>query len=432
MARRLPTTIPILAVAGNLPRARRRDRMAPGRVAAVQSRLLRQLVRHAHAHVPYYRDTLDPAAVARLATAADLAALPVLDRRVVNEVGPAGLLADGFTAANTRAAHTSGSSGVPVTLHYSERDLSYLRASYLWDLLACGLRPSDRVGFFRVGAFRRHRLERYGIVRNVHINTGLELDGQVAAFLAGRPTFLWGFPSAIAALVAELKRRRISYRGVAAVVFGGESLAAAARDEVLDYFGARGHEVYAAVETYTVARSCPRGALHLRSGDVVVEIEHEDGSVSVADEVAGTEREGEILVTRLHAEAMPLLRYRLGDRVRIAANDCPCGVRRTPVVREVVGRVEDQLRTRDGRLRNGDHLASLLRHVPGIRQYQIVQSRAGTVEVVIVPAGEAPADLVDRAERALAPAAASYTASVRTAETIAPEPNGKIRLVKRY
>jgi phenylacetate-CoA ligase len=425
MTRRLPATIPTLAVLGNLPVARARDRLRPERVATVQSRLLGRLVRYAYAKVPYYRDTWDGAAVAQLAGPADLAGLPVLDRRVLNEIGSQLLLADGFSAANTRQAHTSGSTGVPVTLHYSERDLSYLRATYLWDMLACGLRPFDRIGFVRVGAFRPHRLERFGIARNIHINTGLDQGQQAAAFLAGRPTFLWGFPNAIAALVAELKRRRIAYRGVNVVMFGGESLADAARAEVLRYFGARGHEAYSSVEAYTIARSCPRGALHLRSGDVVVEVEHDDGSVSVAD------GEGEILVTRLRAEAMPLVRYRLGDRVRITPNDCPCGVMHTPIVRRILGRVEDQLATRDGRSRNGDHLASLLAHVQGIRQYQIVQRRPGEVEVVIVPVEGATARLVADARRALAPATNSYTVAVSTTDRIVPEPNGKIRLVKR-
>jgi phenylacetate-CoA ligase len=292
----------VLPVATNLVRARRRDGLPPERTDRVQARLLRELVAHAYARVPYYREHLRAEAVRAVSTAADLHRLPVLERTDLTTLDPAALLADGFTPANTRVASTSGSSGRPVITYFSERDLSYLRATYLWDLLACGMRPFDRIGYFRVGGFRRHRLERIGLARNVHVNTSLSIDGQVDAFLAGRPTFLCGFPSAIAAVVAELRRRGIRPTWTHAVVFAGESMAAAARAEVLDYFNAKGHEVYASVEAYTIARSCPAGALHLRSADVVVEVEHDDGTVSVAD------GEGEILVTRLHAEAMPLLR----------------------------------------------------------------------------------------------------------------------------
>jgi phenylacetate-coenzyme A ligase PaaK-like adenylate-forming protein len=42
-----------------------------------------------------------------------------------------------------------------------------------------------------------------------------------------------------------------------------------------------------------------------------------------------------------------LLRYRLGDRVRIAPNDCPRDVRSTPILREIIGRCRSA-RTRDG------------------------------------------------------------------------------------
>jgi phenylacetate-CoA ligase len=420
----LPQAIPVLPVATNLVRARRRDGLPPDRTDRVQARLLRELVAHAYARVPYYREQLRAEAVRAVSTAADLHRLPVLERADLTTLDPAVLLADGFTPANTRVASTSGSSGRPVITYFSERDLSYLRATYLWDLLACGMRPFDRIGYFRVGGFRRHRLERIGLARNVHVNTSLSVDGQVDAFLAGRPTFLCGFPSAIAAVVAELRRRGIRPTWTHAVVFAGESMATPARAEVLDYFNAKGHEVYASVEAYTIARSCPAGALHLRSADVVVEVEHDDGTISVAD------GEGEILVTRLHAEAMPLLRYRVGDRVRIVPNDCPCGVRSTPIVRQIVGRVQDRLHTRDGQIRNGDFLFNLIRTVPQVRQAQVVQRHPGALEVIIVPTADAPRCLAEQVAAALLPASPEFDVKVRLADAITPEPNGKVRMVK--
>jgi phenylacetate-CoA ligase len=419
---RLPRTIPVLPVATNLVRAGRRDGLDPRETERVQARLLRRLVRHAYAHVPYYRERLDRDAVRSLATAADLANFPVLARA---DVQADRLLADGFTAANTRAASTSGSSGHTVTAYYSERDLSYLRATYLWDLVACGLRPFDRIGFFRVGAFRRHVLERVGLARNVHINTSLPVAEQVDVFLARRPTFLCGFPSAIAAVVTELRRRGVRPTWTHAVVFAGETMAEAARSDVLEYLGARGHEVYASVEAYTIARSCPRGSLHLRSADVVVEVEHDDGTVSVAD------GEGEILVTRLHAEAMPLLRYRLGDRVRIVPNDCACGVRSTPIVRQVLGRVEDRVLTRDGQPRNGDHIMKVVAPVPHIRQMQLTQDRPGAVTLMVVPTGQAPPDLAAQLRTVVDPVVApEFDLEVLIVDAIAPERNGKIKAIK--
>ncbi|MFG1685892.1 phenylacetate--CoA ligase family protein [Nonomuraea sp. NPDC049269] len=334
------------------------------------------------------------------------------------------LLATGFTAENTRAATTSGSSGIPITIRNSERDLGYLRATYLQDMLSNRLRPTDRIAYFRVNPFLRHPLERFGVLRNFHIPTSRSLDEQVAAFLAARPTFLIGFPNVIRSVVDELRRRGIQHQGVRTVLFGGERLSPAARAHILDYFGAAHREVYASVEVFTIARTCPRGALHLRTSDLVVEVEHEDGTVSVED------GEGDILITRLHSEAMPLIRYRLGDRVRIGPNDCPCGVARTPIVREVIGRSQDRIAGADGRRYYGDFLTYAVQDFPEVSRMQLVQRRPGSVDVRVVLAHDArpgvPGDIRDSVLRA----APDLEVTVLPVQEIAPESNGKIKLVK--
>ena len=239
----------------NLVRTVRLDRASPERIAEEQRRLLVRLVRHAQARVPRYRELIAPEQAAGFRGPQDLAALPVLDRTDFHD-SPAGeLLAEGFTTANTKPGTTSGSSGIPITIRNSEHDLGYLRASYLYDMLASGLRPWDRMAYFRVNPFLRHPLERFGVLRTFHIDTSATLDQQVEAFLAARPTFLVGFPHVIASIVDELERRGVRYTGVRRVLFGGERLTPTARARVLGYLGARCHEVYASVEVFTPAKA---------------------------------------------------------------------------------------------------------------------------------------------------------------------------------
>ncbi|GAA3080186.1 phenylacetate--CoA ligase family protein [Streptosporangium carneum] len=422
---RLRSTINLVPVAYHLARIRRQERLPYGAQRHIQSRLLRALVRHAHANVPHYRRVLTPAQVEGLRTAHDLAGFPVLDRTDLHEAATGTeLLADGFTDANTRAATTSGSSGIPITIRNSERDLGYLRATYLQDMLSNGLRPADRIAYFRVAPFLRHPLERAGVLRGFHIPTDRTLDEQVAAFLAARPTFLIGFPNVIASVVDELRRRGLAHEGVRTVLFGGERLTPTARAHILDYFGATHREVYASVEVFTIARTCPRGSLHLRTTDLVVEVEHEDGTVSVED------GQGEILVTRLRSEAMPLIRYRLGDRVRITPNDCPCGVAATPIVREVVGRSEDRIVAADGRRYYGDFLTSAVQTFPEVSRMQLLQSRPGAIEVLVILAEDARADVLDDIGHAVRRKAPDLEVTVRRERRIVPEANGKIKIVK--
>ncbi|MGN9838481.1 phenylacetate--CoA ligase family protein [Nonomuraea sp. H19] len=420
---RLRSSVNLVPVAYHLARVRRQERLEHAAQQRLQAQRLGALVRYAYARVPYYRRVFDRARVESLRTAHDLAGFPVLDRMDVHN-GGTDLLAAGFTAANTRAATTSGSSGIPATIRNSERDLGYLRATYLQDMLATGLRPTDRIAYFRVSSFLRHPLERLGVGRSFHVPTDRPLDEQVEAFLAARPTYLMGLPNIIASVVDELRRRGIAYDGVRTVMFGGERLTPAARAYILDYFGATHHEVYACVETFTIARTCPAGNLHLRTSDLVVEVEHEDGGVSVED------GEGEILITRLRGRAMPLIRYRLGDRVRITAGDCRCGTTGTPIVREVLGRSQDRIAAADGRRYYGDFLTYVVQEFPEVIRMQLLQHRPGTIEVVVVLAagarGGVTADITDALRRK----APDLEIAVRQAPRILPEANGKVKIVK--
>jgi phenylacetate-coenzyme A ligase PaaK-like adenylate-forming protein len=423
---RLRSTIGSVPVAYHLARIRRREGLPLAEQRQIRDRLLRDLVRHAYENVPYYRSTLSRSQVGELRTGADLARLefPVLDRADLHLESSRGtLLASGFTAENTRAATTSGSSGIPITIRNSERDLGYLRASYLQDMLASGLRPTDRIAYFRVNPFLHHPLERLGLLRAAHVPTDRPLDEQVAAFLAAKPTFLVGFPNVIQSIVEELRRRGVDYPGVRTVLFGGERLTPTGRADVLDYFGAAHREVYASVEVFTIARTCREGALHLRSADLVVEVERADGTVGVED------GEGEILLTRLHSAAMPLIRYRLGDRVRITPDDCPCRTG-TPIVREVVGRSQDRIQAADGRRFYGDFITYVIQDFPEVRRMQLVQHRPGSVEARVVLTDDAAPGLPAQIAQAITRKAPDLSVVVSPVPTIEPEANGKIKIVR--
>lgn len=421
---RIPRAIPLLPVGVNVTRAAYLDRRPQAELRRTQSRRLRTLLEHAYQNVPFYREQWDAATVRTIRSAADLARLPVLERETVRDQPAGRLLAAGFTPGSTHGAHTSGSSGTPTTVYYSEHEMGYLRAVYLWDLLAMGVRPRDSIAFIRFEPFRRHRLESLGILRNIHIDNRRALNTQVDALLTSRPTVIAAFPSVILSIVEELERRGTPYHGAHTVLFGGERVSDDARRYILDQLRARGREVYASVEAHTIARSCPRGALHLRTANVVVEVEHDDGTVSVAD---GT---GDIIVTRLLADAMPTVRYRLGDRVEIGPDDCGCGVLRTPIVHEVWGRTEDRLVNRAGQHVYAQVMIAEIETVPSIRTLQIQQRSPGQAEVHAVPAPGAPPDLADRIRRAIGVFTDQFDVSVHLDEDVLREPSGKVRLVK--
>lgn len=129
---------------------------------------------------------------------------------------------------------------------------------------------------------------------------------------------------------------------------------------------------YATTETGPIAWECARGRLHVLVPDVWVE--------SLA---------GELVVTRLRAGALPLLRYRTGDRGEIAGNPCPCG-QPGPTIVDFVGRRACRFRTPTGGSVDAWQLAPLLRDLP-LRDFRVTQRTDADFLVEI--AGDAPAAL---------------------------------------
>jgi phenylacetate-CoA ligase len=421
---RIPRSIPLLPLAGGLGRVASLEGRSASALHRVQERRLQALLDHAVSRVPYYRETVDPAVVRRIRTAEELSVLPVLERSTVQNEPVERMLSDRLDPARCHDATTSGSSGTPRCLYFSEHEMGYLRASYVWDMMRLGVRPRDRVLQIRPKAFRGHRLERFGILPMLHIDTRQAIDALVDQFLAARPTVVSAFPSVLLDVVEELDRRGERYADVHTVIFAGEPLLPAVRQRVLTAFDARYAETYSTVEVHTIARSCPRGALHVRTANVVVEVEHDDGSVSVADGV------GDILVTRLQSDAMPLLRYRLGDRVEIGPDDCGCSTLNGPIVHRVMGRTEDRVIDRAGRRVDALHLIPLFMRIPHIALHQLQQREPGKVEIHVVPGPDAPDTLADEVTRATRPAADLFDISVHLVRDVIHEPSGKIRVVK--
>ncbi|MFE2377099.1 AMP-binding protein [Streptomyces sp. NPDC059398] len=116
-----------------------------------------------------------------------------------------------------------------------------------------------------------------------------------------------------------------------ALYVGGEPLSGARRDRITELWNAPVVEEYGCTEVGTMAGTCPHGRMHFWADRVLPEILDPDtGEVT-------REGTGRLVITPLHREAMPLLRYNLEDQVELRHEECPCGWY-LPTVR-VLGRV---------------------------------------------------------------------------------------------
>ena len=129
-----------------------------------------------------------------------------------------------------------------------------------------------------------------------------------------------------------------------------------------------------------MAMECAHGRMHVIPTAGILEILREDGSPCAPGEV------GEMAGTGLFNDAMPLIRYRLGDYAAWAEDQrCPCG-NPQPVITKLEGRVDDYLVTSDGR--KIGRLSTAVKRSPTIHSTQIVQDQPGHAYLLVRPGEE--------------------------------------------
>jgi phenylacetate-CoA ligase len=147
-------------------------------------------------------------------------------------------------------------------------------------------------------------------------------------------TLTWSNPTdclmwSAAAQHAGLDPRR-DFPALRAIFVGGEPLTPARQLRISQLWGVPVVDEYGCTEVGSLACRCPHGALHFWADRVKAEVYD-----PVSGEISATGT-GELVITPLHLQAMPLVRYNLGDLVELAEIDCPCGWH-LPVIR-VLGR----------------------------------------------------------------------------------------------
>ncbi len=400
-----------------LARLERQQWLSPERLRELQWRRLGAMVRHAEARSPFYRARFRAAGFSsrNLGSWPDLARIPVTTREDLQR--PEHLVVDGLTPNGMRRSRTTGSTGVPTTTYFDP--WAWLVGRYVLKLrarFACGLRPWDRVAIFQEEPPGRPHTGMAG--RRTSFSVHRPPEEILDELHSCDPDVLYGPPS----YLTRLARVGASPRSVRLVFTSAEMLDPGTRRTLEEGFGARVLDVYGCTETKEVAWECPtREGYHVNAEWLIVEVLDGAGPEGLP--------EGTVLLTSLYNRGMPLLRYRVGDTGRAVPGRCSCG-RGLPLVFPALGRSVDYLVLPDGRTVSPYTLTCAVEEVPGIKQYQIVQTGPDRVVVRIVP-GEAFDDGARAVIRAcLRPALGQIDVRVETLTHIPPEPGGKFRVVR--
>jgi phenylacetate-CoA ligase len=366
-------------------------------------------------------DPRDPAV--RRDPAAALALLPVLDKATLRAAGNAALR-DGRLDPRWHSSTSSGSTGEPFRMYYDPR--AWFLLKYLIKArtrLAAGMSLHDRsavLDAFSPDHPDRSLLARLGRVRRFSV---LAPAAETARALARfRPEGLYGLPSGLLAIAEALPPDSDWSPGH--LFTSGELLSGAVRAALERAFGGRVTNIYGSSETKEIAWECSAGRLHVNADVVHVE------TVDAAGTPVPPGEEGDVVATLLVNRAMPLLRYRIGDRGVLGTEPCRCGLA-LPALGVVTGRETDVLELAGGRRLSPYALTLALEQVPGLLRYQVRQLAADRLRITAVAApGIQAGTIAEQFSNALARGGAGgLEVEVELVPTIAAVPGKKFRVV---
>jgi phenylacetate-CoA ligase len=355
------------------------ESMAPEARRALQLARLRDTVERAVTRVPFFRAALAAACVGAesLRSLEDLPRLPFTRKDHLREQYPWGLFAvPRHQLARIHAS--SGTKGKPTVVGYTRHDLAIWREVMARSLAAGGAEPGQLLqiaygyGLFTGGLGFHDGAEHMGLTV-VPVSSGNTLR-QMLLLQDFRPHGLACTPSFALHIGEALRDAGQDPRGLGLRYgfFGAEPWTEAMRAQLETLWGAVASDFYGLSELIGpgVAGECPEhNGLHINDDHFLPEI---------VDPATGTPlgpgKEGELVLTALTREALPMLRYRTGDLTSLDPEPCPCG-RTTVRMARVKGRSDDMVVIRGVNVYPSQVEAALLTIVELAPHYQMVVDR---------------------------------------------------------
>ncbi|MEU1462954.1 phenylacetate--CoA ligase PaaK [Streptomyces sp. NPDC005727] len=368
------------------------EKLGPEELRALQLERLRASLRHAYENVPFYRESFDKAGARPedCRSLADLAHFPFTTKADLREQYPFGMFA--VPRERVRRLHaSSGTTGLPTVVGYTDNDLSVWSDMVARSLRAAGARPGDTVhvaygyGLFTGGLGAHYGAERLGCT--VIPASGGMTARQVRLIRDLEPGVIMVTPSYMLTLLDEFERQGVDPRGTSlrVGVFGAEPWTERMRREIEERFAIDAVDIYGLSEVMGpgVAQECveTKDGLHVWEDHFYPEVVD-----PITGEVLPEGERGELVFTSLTKEAMPVVRYRTRDLTRLL----PGTARAFRRMEKVTGRSDDMVILRGVNL-FPTQIEEIVLRTPGVApHFQLRLTREGRLDALTVRAEARP------------------------------------------
>ena len=352
-----------------------------------QFKKLVNIIRHVENNVPYYRELFRQEGLSStdLVNLEDIKKFPILTKEHIRLSGKK-LMDENAKGLKFRAS-TSGTTGSPITLYHNQ-DTIRRENAFVWRQLHwAGFKKGEKRAWIRgemIVPFEQENppFWRMNWADNMFMMSAYHLSETnaqhyITALQKFDPVIIQTHPSAITYLAKYLEKLNKEYRGdnLRAIVTSSETLTDEQRTIVTRRMGCPVFDWYGSVERVVSIGMCEKGNYHLNSDYGFVELlRNRDGSASLV---------GTGFINYL----MPLVRYQTKDLVEMVDEkfECACG-RKLPVVKRIIGRMDDYVKTKDGRFIG--RLSQVTKGVNNVAEAQIVQDSTEEIRILVVPFGK--------------------------------------------
>ena len=328
------------------------EKQSQADIIALQEKKLQEVLAYVNEHSAFYKRLFEEhnINVSAIKTLSDLTKLPTICKDDLQRDN------DAFRCVPKSAivdyASTSGTLGTPVTFGLTDNDLNRLAYNEAISLACAGIKKGDVVQLmttidrrFMAGLAYFLGVRQLG-ASIVRVGAGIP-ELQWDSIRLYEPTYLIAVPSFLLKMIAYAERNGIDYEAssVKGVVCIGESLRNQDFSNTLlaekiaeKWKGIKLYSTYASTEMSTTFTECEyQQGGHHHPELIITEVLDDAGNR------VGENESGELTITTLGVEAMPLVRFRTGDIVTMHTGTCACG-RNTARVSPVLGRKQQMIK----------------------------------------------------------------------------------------
>lgn len=315
---------------------------------AYQLSQLERIIRHAWKTVPYYRALMDKLGICPedIRDLSHISKFPIMSKGDIKKIGDV-IVSTRCSKFLLTTAHTGGTTGLPVPIRRDissiAREHAFVRRQFDW----AGLKLFDRCAYLEgrvvVPPGRRSSRPYYYdaamkelTLSAFHLTPDVAKD-YVNAMKAYRIKALLAYPSAAYILARACSDKKLSLN-LQCVLTTSETLDDGKRRAISEAFDCPVFDFYGSAERVCYIHTCERGSYHIIP---------EYGLTELIPAEPPNEDCYRIVATGFWNMAMPLIRYSMGDLVKVSGQKCDCG-RAFPVVDKIIGRDGNIITTPSG------------------------------------------------------------------------------------